>query len=203
MVDSGVLRFALDSLPPAPARVLEVGAGEGELAGALSSAGYDVLAIDPAATVPSVRAVTLHELQERAGSFDAAVAIVSLHHVNPLDESCRRLGELVRPGGVLVLDEIDVDRCDERTATWWMRVRGPHGHDELEPAEVIAQLRHHCHGLIFLQDALEEWFELGPVQRGPYLYRWALAPELRNEEERLIAAGELPETGVRIVGTRR
>lgn len=42
------------------------------------------------------------------GSFAAAVAIVSLHHVDPLEQSCRRLGELVEPGGTLVVDEFDV-----------------------------------------------------------------------------------------------
>jgi hypothetical protein len=51
--------------------------------------------------------------------------------------------------------------------------------------------------------ALEEGFALSPVVRAPYLYRWARAPELRAAEEQLIAAGELPATGVRIVGTRR
>lgn len=211
MLDPSVVSFALGSLPPPPVRVLEVGAGEGELAAALVAAGYDVVAIDPAVAVPGVRAVALHELAEPAASFDAALAIVSLHHVNPLEESCRRLGELVRPGGTLVLDEIDVDRCDERAGQWWLDRRpqdlhhgGVHdGEREREPEEIVADLHHHCHGLVFLDAALRQCFELGPPVRGPYLYRWAREPELRAEEERLIDAGELPATGVRIVGTRR
>ena len=207
MLDPDVLAFVLASLPPAPARVLEVGAGEGELALALARAGYDVTAIDPASTVDHVRSIALHELREPADSFDAAIAVVSLHHVEPLDESCRRLAELVRPGGSLVLDEIDVQRLDARAARWWLEQHGPHehghGHEISTPDEIVAFLRHHIHDLDKLCGALEPRFELGPPARGPYLYRWDLPPELRGAEEELIAAGELPALGVRIVGTRR
>jgi SAM-dependent methyltransferase len=202
MLDPAATRFVLESLPPAPARVLEVGAGEGELAEALRGAGYDVLAIDPASAVPAVRPVALHELREPAASFDAAVAVVSLHHVEPLAGSCRRLAELVRPGGALVLDEFDVERVDERAARWWLARREHHDGD-MTAAEIVAELRHHCHTLAELQPPLGEWFELAPPARVPYLYRWARAPALRGEEEALIAAGELPVTGARIVGVRR
>src|SRR5438270_6091512 len=99
MLDPGTLSFVLDTLPPPPIRVLEVGAGDGELAQALAGRGYDVVAIDPASEAPAVRRVSLHELSEPSGSFDAAVAVLSLHHVEPLDESCARLADLVERGG--------------------------------------------------------------------------------------------------------
>ncbi len=178
----------------------------------MASAGYDVVAIDPAATADHVRAVPLHELSEPADSFDAAVAVVSLHHVEPLRESCRRLAELVRPGGTLVLDEIDVERFDERAAGWWLEQRGPSDHGQSDhgqsdhgpstPDEIVGWLRHHIHDLPTIQGALATWFELGPPARGPYLYRWELGPDLRGPEEELIAAGRLPAVGVRIVATR-
>ncbi len=47
MLDPAVLRFVSLTLPAAPARVLEVGAGDGKLAQALREAGYEVVAIDP------------------------------------------------------------------------------------------------------------------------------------------------------------
>ena len=212
MVDPYVLRFVRESLPAAPARVLEIGAGDGALARALTAEGYDVLAIDPASSSEEVRPVALHELQAPAGSFDAAVAVVALHHVEPLRRSCRRLAELVRPGGALVLDEIDVERFDEAAARWWLERRPPdheheqdhgHGHEPLSPEAAVAWLRHHCHALDVIEDALVEGFELGPLVRGPYLYRWDLGPALRAPEEELIAAGGLPAVGVRIVGRRR
>jgi len=203
MLDPGVAGFVLEALPPAPARVLEVGAGEGQLAVALDRAGYDVVAIDPAAKSEPVRPVALHELSEPPESFDAAVAVVSLHHVEPLEDSCRRLAEVLRYEGTLVLDEIDVARFDERAAEWWIEQRGPHGHDPAPPEEIVAWMRHHLHRLDAMQAALEPWFALGPAVRGPYLYRWELSPALRGAEEELVAAGRLPAVGVRIVGTRR
>jgi SAM-dependent methyltransferase len=204
VLDPAVTSFMLQSLPPAPARVLEVGAGDGALAEALRSSGYDVTAIDPASTMPDrVRPVPLHELREPAESFDAALAVVALHHVEPLIESCRRLAEVVRPGGALVLDEIDVARFDERGSAWFLEHREPSDHEPGSPGEVVAWLRHHCHDLGMMRSALDECFELGPPVAGPYLYRWALRLELREEEERLIAAGELPAVGVRMVAIRR
>ncbi|MBA2331336.1 MAG: methyltransferase domain-containing protein, partial [Actinobacteria bacterium] len=43
------VEFARRHLPTPPARLLEVGCGQGELTTALAVAGYDVLGIDPAA----------------------------------------------------------------------------------------------------------------------------------------------------------
>ena len=104
-----VLEFVRTTLPALPARVLEVGAGQGELAAALAGAGYDVVAIDPAGAADThVRPVALRDVDEREGSFDAAVAVLSLHHVEPLEHPLAHLGALVRPGGTLVVDEFDV-----------------------------------------------------------------------------------------------
>jgi SAM-dependent methyltransferase len=194
-----VLAFVCGALPPAPARVLEVGAGAGELAAELGRRGYDVLAVDPASETAAVRPVALHELDEPPGSFDAAVAVVSLHHVEPLAESCRRLAELLRPRAVLVVDEFDVERFDEPAARWLLDHHPTHGH-EREPADVVADLRHHLHSLERLRGALGEWFELSEPVRGAYLYRWELPPELRATEEELIGAGRLPATGARFTG---
>jgi SAM-dependent methyltransferase len=203
MLDPDVSSFVLGSLPAAPARVLEVGAGGGELARAMSAAGYEVVAIDPASTVEHVRPIPLLELAEPAAGFDAAVAVVSLHHVEPLRESYRRLAEAVRPGGALVLDEIDVERFDERAARWWLDERGPSDHGPRTPGDIVGTLRHHIHDLPTMRQVLDRWFELGPPTRGPYLYRWELGPDRRGPEEELIAAGRLPAVGVRLLGTRR
>lgn len=204
MLDPDVIAFVRAALPAPGARVLEVGAGDGELADALRHDGHDVLAIDPASRSPSVRAVALHELVEPAGSFDAAVAVVSLHHVEPLEPSCRRLGELVRPGGALVIDEFDVERFDERAARWCLDhgAGDDHGHAG-DPAGMAAKLRDHLHSLGCVYEALGAWFALEAPVRGPYLHRWRAEPGLLEAEERLIAAGGLPVVGARLVGTRR
>jgi SAM-dependent methyltransferase len=196
--------FVRANLPEPPARVLEVGAGTGQLARAVRAAGYEVLAIDPKHESEDVRAVALADLDEPAGSFAAAVAVVSLHHVDPLEESCRRLGELVEPGGTLVVDEFDVGRFDLDAAAWWLEQCRAVGEPQAKTAgELVEEHREHLHPLDQIIAALEPQFELGLPLRGPWLHRWKLGESLRAVEDEAIACRELPATGARLVGRRR
>jgi SAM-dependent methyltransferase len=199
-----VVAFMRAALPAAPARVLEIGAGDGELACVLREGGYDVLAIDPAAAAPGVEQVALNDVDEPAASFHAALAVVSLHHVEPLAESFHRLVDLVRPGGVLVVDEFDVERFDERAARWLLGQWAAFGGKASEDAPgLVAALREHIHPVSLLTETLARDFALGAPVRGPYLHRWELPPGLRSVEEDLIAAGAMPATGARFVAVRR
>ena len=116
--------------------MLEIGAGDGALAAVLRGAGYDVTAIDPRGE-GDVLPVALLDLA--AEPFDAAVAMTSLHHVEPLTESVEHLAALLRPGARLVVDEYDVDALDERAAAWWLNIAG----EDQDPAEHVAHMRHH------------------------------------------------------------
>ena len=204
MLSPDVVAFVRAALGPAPQRVLEVGAGDGALAAVLREAGHDVTAIDPAGDADGVRPIALLDLDEPEGSFDAAVAIVSLHHVEPLEESCAWLARLVKPGGVLVVDELDVDRLDSRATEWRAaQLRFAGTADDHSPDEVLEMMRHHIHPLRSVLAALGTWFELGEPVRGTYLYRWHVPPETRALEERLVGEGLLPAVGARVVGIRR
>lgn len=202
MLTRDLLAFVRASLPEPPANVLEIGAGRGELARQLRAAGYSVTAIDPAAEPGSdVEPLSLLEVR---GSFDAAIAVVSLHHVEPLEESCAHLASLLAPGAPLVVDEIDAERYDERAAAWWLsqqRSLGP-AHDHQDPAGMVRGLREHIHPLPAVLSALAPHFELGPAVRGAYLHRWELRPSLLEVEVDLIADGLLPATGARLVAVR-
>jgi SAM-dependent methyltransferase len=203
MPSPDVVAYVRGALPPAPARVLEVGAGDGALAAALAGAGYDVVALDPAGG-DGVLALPLHELDAPDASFDAAVAIVSLHHVQPLARSCRRLGDVLKPGAPLIVDEFDVDRLDERAGAWWLAQRRAIGSPREEtPAEHVAEMRAHLHPVGRIADELAPWFDVGAPVPGAFLYRRHLDWALRPVEEALIAAGELPAAGVRFVAVRR
>jgi SAM-dependent methyltransferase len=196
--------FVRANLPEPPARVLEVGAGAGHLAEALRAVGYDVLAIDPNPKSDDVRAVALADLDEPAGSFAAAVAVVSLHHVDPLEESCRRLGEVVEPGGTLIVDEFDVGAFDRGAAAWWLEQRHALGEEQSQTAdELVADHREHLHPLERILVALDPYFELGLPLRGAWLHRWNLGDSLRIVEDEAIARGRLRAVGTRLVGRRR
>ena len=162
-----------------------------------------MLAIDPEPAGADVRPVALHELDEPSTSFAAAVAITSLHHVEPLDDSLRRLAQLLEPGSVLVVDEFDVAAFDERAAAWWLRQRhalGAAGHASAE--ELVDEHRAHLHSLERIVAALKPHFQVGTPLYGPYLYRWGLDEALRPQEEAAIARAEIPAVGARLLAQR-
>jgi SAM-dependent methyltransferase len=203
VLDAYLVSFVTESLPDPPACVLEVGAGSGELAEHLTRVGYEVVAIDPASQTEGVRPVALDQLDAPDASFDAALAVLSLHHVEPLDRSCERLAAMVRTGASLVIDEFDIAAFDAAAARWWLAQGPAHTEPDTDPRVIADGLRRHLHPLIDVLATLEPWFELGQVQRLPYLYRWELEPSVRRLEEQAIAHGEIAATGARVVGRRR
>ncbi|TML73753.1 MAG: class I SAM-dependent methyltransferase, partial [Actinobacteria bacterium] len=191
------------NLPAPPLRLLEVGAGDGELARALAAAGYEVLAIDPEPRGADVRTVALHELDEPTASFNAALAVTSLHHVEPVEDSLARLADVLEPGGVLVIDEFDVGAFDERAAEWWLWQRRALGAEEhASPEELVGEHRAHLHPLERIIAALEPHFQVATPVYGPYLYRWNLDESLRPDEEDAIARAEIPAVGARLLALR-
>ena len=203
MVTRELEAFVRAALPAPPARVLEVGAGRGEIAVALREAGYAITAVDPAAEPGGI--VQQCSLLEVRGSFDVAVSIVALHHVDPLEESCAHLGSMLPSGAQLIVDEIDIDRYDERAIRWWSSQRRALGLDDHEhvPSDILGHLRDHIHPLAKMLTALAPHFDLGPPVPGPYLHRWELQPSLFAAEVDLIASGLLPAVGSRFIAARK
>jgi len=203
MLATEPLAFVRANLPAPPARLLEIGAGDGALARALAEAGYEVLAIDPEPRGADVRRVSLHELDEPPGSFDAALAVTSLHHVEPLDDSITFLAQLLSPDAVLLVDEFDVAAFDERAAEWWLRQRRALGGEEHAGVqELVREHRAHLHPLERILAALEPYFRFGAPLYGPYLYRWNLGEALRHQEEDAIARAQIPAVGARLLARR-
>jgi SAM-dependent methyltransferase len=113
-----VEEFVLGQVGTPPARVLEVGCGEGELAHAVARAGHSVTAIDPQAPEgPIFRRVGIEEFTD-PDPFDHVVASLSLHHIENLGGAMDKIAEVLRTGGSLVVVEFAWDRIDEATAEW-------------------------------------------------------------------------------------
>ena len=199
------LNELIPTLLPPPARVLEVGCGEGALAEALAEAGYDVLAIDPEAPEgPIFRQVTLERLEEPA-AFDVAVADRVLHHVHPLEPA---LDKLARLAPLVVVSEFAWERIDPPTQAWYEARRRrliEEGRDPHGPADLDRWRWEHpgMHPAQVVLDALDERYERRALERGPYFHRWLKVPGIEAEEEAAIASGAIRPIAVRYVGSSR
>src|SRR4029453_6755835 len=119
----GLHAFVQEHLQAAPARVLEVGCGRGDLARALTHAGHRVVAIDPDAPDGDLfRHPALEDCPERQ-PFDAVVASLALHPVADLARAFDKIAALLRPRGRLIVNEHPIDRLDQPTARWYLYKR--------------------------------------------------------------------------------
>lgn len=100
-------------LPPAPARVLDVGGGPGQYSAWLAERGYDVMLVDPVplhveqARTRGLRAEIgdARDLSHPNGEFDVVLMMGPLYHLLEVTERERALSEarrLLRPGGLLI-----------------------------------------------------------------------------------------------------
>ncbi|CAN5507262.1 hypothetical protein BH18ACT16_BH18ACT16_08310 [soil metagenome] len=111
-------------LPAPPARVLDVGCGNGELLHALGAEGYAVFGIDTdtesiaRAEARGGRAVEADFLSFEHKPFDVVFFGSSLHHIFPLTVALERAQELLASGGLLVAEEFDIESVDAATARW-------------------------------------------------------------------------------------
>jgi SAM-dependent methyltransferase len=201
-----VLQFVASQLPTAPARVLEVGCGDGRLARELDELGHQVVAIDPAAPRGAIfQAVSLEEFADPA-PFDAVVASRSLHHIHDLPGGLAKLHRLLVPGGLLILVEHAFDRLDEPTARWYLekrRAKGPHAPSSLEACLAKWEADHaDLHGYPAMRRELDLRFSERSFAWTPSLYP-ELGQALEQDERKLIDAGSIQATGFQYVGERR
>ena len=197
--------FARAQLPSPPARLLEIGCGDGELALALAADGYDVTAIDPRAPEGAIfRRLTLEELDDELG-FDAVVASLSLHHVENLGAAFDKVASFLRPGGTLVLQEFARERLSGATARWYHEQRRARNEDGV-PASFDAWLHESEHDLADvhpfneLRRELDRLFVERVIEEVPYLYSHRLDDAVEPVERALIEAGAIEATGVLYAG---
>ena len=198
-----LLEFVRVHLPPAAARILEVGCGDGRLARALDDLGHQVVAIDPTAPEGAIfQAVSLEDFAD-SGSFDAVVASRSLHHIHDLAGGLSKLARLLVPGGRLILVEHAFDRFDEATAAWYHEKRQATGHHAARSPQACLAEWEADHAGLHSSTAMRQELDLRFRERWfawtPSLYL-ELGMALEEEERRLIDAGAIQATGFLYVG---
>ncbi len=197
--------FVLAHLPSAPARVLEIGCGEGDLARALAAAGHEVTAIDPEAPDGTLfRRVTLEDFAEPK-PFDAVVASRSLHHLPGLGEAVDKIAALLRPGGTFVVNDFAKERLEGATAEWYYEQRralaaagGKHAPGTFE--DCLHAEHADIHGYADMRRELDRRFAERSFAWVPYLHDELGDLVSEDIERALLEAGAIQATGFRYVG---
>jgi len=208
----GAEEFVLEQVGDPPARVLEVGCGEGKLARALARAGHSVTAIDPRAPDgPIFRRLTIEEFSDPT-RFDYVVASLSLHHVEDLGSALDKIASFLHAGGSLVVVEFAWDRIDRATAEWALERLPATSHSgtpswlmrccrgERCAAEWAAEQGFHSSRQ--MRDELELRFDERLFEWVPYLYPDLGEDTSEADESMAIEVGDIKATGFRYVGTR-
>ena len=104
------------------ARILEIGCANGGLLNALKQLGYtSVLGIDPspicarnAEQLYQIRVLTgsLSDVRMEIGSFDLIILVAVLEHIQDLDDSLRKLHDLLSPTGKLYIEVPDATKFE-------------------------------------------------------------------------------------------
>jgi SAM-dependent methyltransferase len=219
--------FVKEQIPPGPGAVVEIGCGPlGGFVPLLHAKGHHAVGVDPSAPDgPSYRQVRFEDWQPESGDVpvQAAVACLSLHHVDDIHALLARVAELTQPGGRLVVREWARERFDEATARWCFDRLGPQASSEDEEPQRGWWLDGYRRGW---QEAGGDWsayfngwaeeaglltgetllgaFEASPFETellefGPY-FHLALDGVTAEQEQAAIDAGTIRANGIRYVG---
>ncbi len=118
--------------------ILEIGCGEGQLTTILRDAGYNVTPLDPKERAPfEVFAVRFEDYDAPAHSFDCIATQLVLHHVDDLEAFLEKARTLLKPSGLLAIDDYGWERASDEVSEEWRNDRS-----DLHTSEVmLAALR--------------------------------------------------------------
>jgi SAM-dependent methyltransferase len=218
---ASVWPFVRAQLPPAPARVLELGCGTlGGFVPALLDGGHEAVGVDPEA--PAGPAYHRIEFERYAPPrpLDCVVASTSLHHVADLGDVLDRVAAALVADGTLVVVEWAWERFDQATARWCFE-RLPAVTPPAEPG----WLHHHRDGWLASGQPWEAYIQAWADSEGLHAGRKILrgldarfdrqlyldAPNFfadldgtsEADEQGAIDAGLIQATGIRYVGRPR
>ena len=203
------------SLPPPPARVLEIGCGkQGGFVPVLLEQGYDAVGIDPVAPVGDCYRQGEFERTEIDAPVDAVVACTSLHHVANPRAVLGKIGDVLNPTGRLIVVEWDWEAFDEGTASWcferligseeetWLHRRRDDWIASGKPWEDYFWGWAEGHGLQSVRQLLRDLdrrFEPVSCERGPFFFA-DLSHTSEEEEMRAVSTGRIRAGRIDYVG---
>ena len=221
---------------PLGAEILEIGCGEGQVAFELLSRGYRLTGLDSdpelvaRAQRRGARASVASWPEFDGPAVDVVAFTRSLHHISPLREAVARARELIRPTGLLLIEDFAFGEANETAIGWFLKVlRSKRGlalinpvvgqlvTDLLNSKEPMAVWHHNHdqgqHSIPAMSRAVAERFIIRETELVPYLYRYlvpvvaeipegaAFVEEVLQEEARLGKQGDVVLLGRRIVGS--
>jgi ribosomal-protein-alanine N-acetyltransferase len=217
------------------AQLIEVGCGEGHVARLLTAQSFRVVALDSdsgavaKARGHGVPAEVANWPDYRREPVDAIAFTRSLHHMHALASAVARARELMRPSGVLLVEDFAYEATDAGTINWFVNLlRDPAGAAMIQPVagEFVTELLaakdanarwhqshdHDLHSIEAMSRAVAERYPQIETETVPYLYRYLIPvlPETReaaafvqyvfDEERRLGGEGRIMLIGRRLVG---
>jgi SAM-dependent methyltransferase len=220
------------------ATILEIGCGDGHFARELLDRGFQVAALDAdeqsvtRARARGVAAVCTTWPEWNGDPVDAVAFTRSLHHIGALEAAVRKARDVLRPQGLLLVDDFAFDAIDAATLDWFAGVlRSARVASRLAPVpgSLVERLRsaddlaaawraHHAHDIHAPADmrrAIEASFTVRQARDAAYLYRYLvpalpetgegaqIVEQVLREEERRVAAGAIVPIGRRVVATVR
>jgi ubiquinone/menaquinone biosynthesis C-methylase UbiE len=224
------LAFVEEYAPINGRRLLEIGCGGGDLALALKNRGFNVRAIDISAEAiesakqKGVDAECADILTYKDQPFDIVLFTRSLHHIEPLDDAVTAAKNLLKPGGVLLIEDFLPEIADEAAIQWFREKRSAipesavnedaRKHTKISTLEQWQEhfTEHRIAEGSAVRRAVEKQLPQSKVTRVPYLYRHigdsikvdadnaaAIAQAALDEEKAAIDNGSLVAIGMRIV----
>jgi SAM-dependent methyltransferase len=189
-------RFVVAAVPPA-ASLIEVGAGDGDLAAALQARGFDVTAVDAdpecvaRARRRGIRAVAAEWPRFDGAAVHAIAFTRSLHHMHSAGAALAGARRMLRPAGVLVLEEFAYEAAGAAALGWFRDIiaelvaaslldlgaAGPHllphlmATDDPVGAWRDYHAEHGVHAGATLLQAVGASFPESRTTGAPYLYR--------------------------------
>jgi len=219
------LQFILENIPDRKFRILEVGCGGGALAKQLQNLGHEVIALDSSSEV--IEEAKLLGIDARVASFpdfaanpfDVILFTRSLHHIRPLKPALDQTYQLLKPAGLLVVEDFAFNDTSEYAASWFYRLlrllesckilllaEDSFGRKLLAGGGEFSLWHEHVHERNSAQEVLQaigKHFEILQTKSAPYLYRYVSDMLPPDEQSGQIIADVLElekQTGVESEG---